>query len=89
MSEIKEYLQKYMESDSDFFLTDADFITIIKELNDYDELTRQHKQLILSLRILIGAISKKFDEADNIDKKKAYEEVLELINKDLGKIVGE
>lgn len=89
MSEIKTYLQNYMESNSDFFLTDADFVAIIKELDDYDKLTKQYKQLILSLRILIGAISKKFDEADNIDKKKVYEEILELINKDLGKIVGE
>lgn len=79
MSEIKEYLQNYMDGDSDFLLTDSDFANIIEELNEKDRIIEKYNKLQNAFLEVIVAISDKIEGTNEIKELKAYKKTLDII----------
>ena len=83
MSEIKEYLQNYMDGDSDFLLTDSDFANIIEELNEKDRIIEKYNKLQNAFLEVIVAISDEIEMAGKMEVLRAYKRTLDIIKEKL------
>lgn len=83
MSEIKEYLQNYMDGDSDFLLTDSDFANIIEELNEKDRIIEKYNKLQNAFLEVIVAISDEIEKAGKMEVLRSYKRTLDIIKEKL------